>query len=49
MDKILEKRYAKAKYWLMNLIESSPMDLGYELSGYEWSKILHELADEIED
>ena len=49
MDKILEKRYTKAKYWLLNLIESSSMDLGYELSGYEWSQILHELANEIED
>lgn len=49
MDKILKKRYAKAKDWLLNLIESSSMDLGYELSGYEWSKILHELADEVED
>ena len=49
MNKILEKRYVKAKDWLLNLIESSSMDLGYELSGYEWSKILHELAEGIED
>ena len=46
MDK---KRYNYAKEWLENLLESSSSDLGFYLTGTEWSEILVDLAEEIRD
>ena len=46
MDK---KRYNYAKEWLENLLESSSSDLGFYLTGTEWSEILADLAEEIRD
>lgn len=50
-----EQKYEYAKEWLLNLIESSPFEIsdlsGYvsDLSGYEWSEILRDVADELEE
>lgn len=44
-----QTRIQIAKDWLENLIESSSSSLNFHMSGYEWSKALRELAEEIED
>ena len=44
-----QTRIQIAKDWLENIIESSPLSLKFHMSGYEWSKVLMELAEEMED
>lgn len=46
MDK---ERYNYAKEWLENLLESSSSDLGFYMTGTEWSEVLEDLAEEIRD
>lgn len=43
-----EQKYEYAKEWLLNLIESSPFEIS-DLSGYEWSEILKDVADNLEE
>ena len=50
-----EQKYEYAKEWLMDLIEGSPFEIsdlgGYvsDLSEYEWSEILNDVANDLEE
>ena len=44
-----KQRYECAKEWLENLLESSSGDLGFYMTGTEWSEILSDLSEEIRD